>query len=187
MPRRAGTGPEMRVVALDPSLAATGVAVDPGIPPHVIAPPRGVVGAARLAHIDQRIREAVDGADLVVLEGYSYGSKGTAAYQLGELGGVIRLALHRMRTPLAVVSPAAVKMLATGRGNAAKEAVFAAAIRRLGYQGSSTHEADALWLLEAALQRYGLPGAVKLPKTHLRALGKIAWPGLGEAVKRGAA
>ena len=165
----------MRVVGLDPSLTATGVAVDSLIP-YVISPPRGDRGATRLAYLDKRIRETVYGADLVVIEGYSYGSKGAAAYQLGELGGVIRLAFHQMDIPVAVVAPPTVKMLATGKGNAKKEAVLAAAIRRLDYPGSDSNCSDALWLLQAALIHYGLPGAVELPKSHLRALAKIQWP-----------
>ena len=66
--------------------------------------------------------------------------------------------------------------LATGKGNASKDAVLVAAVRRLAYDGHLHDEADALWLLQAALHHYGLPGAVDLPKGHLQALDKLRWP-----------
>jgi Holliday junction resolvasome RuvABC endonuclease subunit len=167
----------MRVVALDPSLACTGVA-DSALPkPFTISPPAGLTGPGRLYWIQKRVLQAVEGADLVAIEGYAHGAK-NQAHQLGELGGVIRLTLWCLKIRYVDAAPAHRMRIATGKGLAKKEAVLAAAIHRLGYQGHSFDEADALWLLQLALHQYGLQGAVPLPKSHLEATGrsKTEWP-----------
>lgn len=166
----------MRIVALDLSLTATGVC-DSQAPtrPNLIKSPGKMRGPARLLWILREVEEITRGADLVLIEGYAF-ARPNQAHQIGELGGVIRVGLHVRGRPYVEISPSTVKKLATGTGSAKKEAVLAEAIRRLGYDGRSTDEADSMWLLQAGLIHYGLPGAVALPKTHLEALEKIGFP-----------
>lgn len=163
----------LSVLALDLSLTSTGWAhTDGGI---------GTIevdgsGVERLDAILGRIIELSVGADLVLVEGYSMGSRKTShAHALGELGGLVRWSLWVRGIPYVEVPPSCLKKLATGKGNAKKEAVLAEAIRRLGYAGCSTDEADALWLLTAAQVRLNLPGAPQLPQTHLDGLTKVQW------------
>ena len=131
----------------------------------------------RLQDALNRIVGLVKASDpkLVLIENYAFG-KANKAHQLGELGGVVRLALHQSGVWWTEVAPKAIKKLATGSGNAKKEAVLAEAVRRLAYQGSSFDESDARWLLEAARIHYDVPGAAKLPQNHLAFLGQIVWP-----------
>lgn len=172
----------MHVVALDPSLTATGVA-DSAAPdaPYVLSPPSGLRSMARLYWIQKQIMRICARADLVVVEGYSHGSK-QGAHHLGELGGVIRLTLWCLKVPYVDVPPSVRMKVATGKGMASKEHVLAEAIQRLGYRGHDNNEADALWILQAALQQYGLPGAVKLPAEHVKPMAKARakWPSLEE-------
>src|SRR6266498_163508 len=92
----------LRIVGLDLSLTGTGIADGD----HLRTLRTGLIGPARLAALRDEILRVVLGvgtlpwtqapaepASLTVIEGYSYGSKGSSAYQLGELGGVIRLGL----------------------------------------------------------------------------------------------
>lgn len=166
------------VVGLDLSLTATGAAH-----PH---PDGGAMsrtlkagarrGMTRLAWLRDEIHTITTGADLVTIEGYSFSSRASQAHALGELGGVIRLALHEAGTPHLDVPPATLKTYATGRGNAGKVDVVVAARERLGYQGTDDNEADALWLRAIGLDLLGHP-IVALPKTHRRALDKLTRPG----------
>jgi crossover junction endodeoxyribonuclease RuvC len=165
----------VRIVALDPSLTATGVA-DSDRGPYLIVPPPGVTGEARNWQILKAVIQAVHGADVVLVEGYAFGAKGRAVFEIAELGGVLRLGFYTRGVRWVEVPPSCVKTLATGKGNSKKDAVLAEAIRRLGYAGSDHNEADALWVLQGALIHYGLPGAATLPQTHLRGLDKIQWP-----------
>lgn len=162
------------IVGLDLSLTATGIAYEAGTQTISVESK----GVRRLAEISRAVLDVVRSlpADLVVLEGYSYASA-QVAHQLGELGGVVRLALWSYAVPFIVVQPSSLKMYATGRGNAGKEEMLAAAIRRLGYDGHDHNQADAAWLRAMALDHYGFPLA-KVPDTHRKALAKVAWPDL---------
>lgn len=169
----------MRILAIDPSLTCWGVAV--GTPHETTVgrwgPPH--TGMRRLDAASEKIY-SLHGwhlPDLVVLEGYSFASKGRAVVSIGELGGVIRLALHHIGVAWVEVPPSNLKKWATGKGNAGKEEVLAAAIRRLDYQGHSHDEADALWLLHMAGHHYRQPWAADVPKAHQ--VGKApAWPSI---------
>lgn len=169
----------MRLASLDLSLTASGVARwAPGAEVQVttVSPP-GLRGVERLEWILRKIVGLVCNADLVVVENYAY-ARANQAHQIGELGGVIRLALYTRRIRYVEVAPSSLKKVATGKGNAGKDLVLVEAVKRLGYDGADNNIADALWLLEMAKIQYGLPGAVELPKKHLEGLGKVDWPAL---------
>lgn len=162
----------MRIVAFDLSLNATGVASAAGV--EVLAPPASCSsGVARLRWIRGAVLDRA--GDLNVIEGYSYASRGQAIISLGELGGVVRVALTDTGVKWVEVPPACRAKYATGKGNASKEQVFAEAIRRLGYAGHSNDEADALWLRAMALDHYGAP-VCEMPKVHRAALDAVKWP-----------
>ncbi len=165
----------MRIFAGDLSLNATGYAR--GVTLGILKPPNTHArGMGRLQWIRDNVLRLASGADLVLLEGYSYGSKGRAVINIAEMGGVVRLALFEAGLTVVELAPPTLKKLATGKGNAGKEMVLAEAIRRLGYEGSSNNESDAMWLREAARQHYDLPEKAQLPKTHVEALSVIDWP-----------
>jgi hypothetical protein len=80
-----------------------------------------------------------------------------------------------MGVAFADVPPASLKKFACGKGNAKKEEMLAAAIRRLGYEGSSFDEVDALWLRAMGCEALATP-LVKMPAAHLDALKAVDWP-----------
>lgn len=164
----------MKISAFDLSLVETGFAIQNGGPFQVGTLKSSSRGMQRLAWIRDRVLFHAKGSNLVLVEGYSYASA-NQAHQLGELGGVIRLALYEAGLQTVELQPSKIKKLATGKGNAKKPDMLGAAIRRLDYGGSNDNEVDALWLLEAALQHFGL-SRVQLPAVHLEALKDIPWP-----------
>jgi Holliday junction resolvasome RuvABC endonuclease subunit len=166
----------VRIVAFDLSLTSTGWArIDKSITCGILELPVRARGVERLIWIRDMLVGIVKRHHLVVLEGYSFGSV-QQAHRIGELGGVVRVALHEAGVPVAEIAPASLKRYATGRGNAGKAEVLVAAVKRLGYDGASSDEADALWLLAMALDHYGVPGKVDMPQQHRTALEKVAWP-----------
>lgn len=173
------------VLALDLSLTSTGFAL-PG-ESGTLRPPTGLgKGVRRLHWLQTQAMRLAQGVQLVVIEGAAYGgARGTSRlHAAGQLSGVILLGLHLARVPVVELPPASLKRLATGRGNAPKEQVLAAAIRRLGYPGHSDDEADALWLLQAAGQVYGLPWRVDLPQAHVQKLeAATEWPPIHELLE----
>lgn len=165
----------MRALGLDLSLTSTGVAHPDGTVERLA--PR-VTGMERLAWFRAAIVERVELVDVVAVEGYAMGSKRQShSYATGELGGVIRLALHDSGVTFVEIPPALLKKYATGRGNGTKDEVLVAAVKRLSYDGANNDEADALWLRAMALHHYD-ERVVDVPQIHAAALDKVVWPAL---------
>lgn len=173
----ASTRPGLSVTALDLSLSATGWAKSDGTSGVIATGEKR--GMARVAYILDCVDEITRGADLTVIEGYAFGAKGRAVFDIAEMGGVVRFTLYEWSRRTVEVPPANLKMFATGSGNANKMAVVAAAIRNLCYQGSNDNEADALFLLEMAKAHYGTrTNAARLTAKQTQSLSKIQWPAL---------
>jgi len=166
----------VNVIGLDLSLTGTGIALaDRTI--HVQPKCRGV---ERLAYIRREVLDIVSLYDsvipeplLVAIEGYAY-SQANQAHQMGELGGVIRLALFDADIPFTVVAPQTIKMYATGNGGAKEDAVLVEGVKRLGLEFGND-EMDAAWLRALVMDKAGEP-IVTVPESHRRALDKVELP-----------
>lgn len=163
-----------RILALDLSLTRTGVCLDG--PTHCI-PAANLRGMERIDHIVRQVQALARGADLVVIEGYSFGSKGRSVFDVAELGGCVRFLLHRLGVPYVDVPPATLKKYASGKGNAPKDAMIASAIRRFGFPGSDNNEADSylLWCMARHAYRQPIAG---VPKAQAAVVDAVTWPAL---------
>lgn len=169
----------MNILALDLSLTASGWALSGG-PSGIYSPPKLATGVRRMIAIRDAMLGYATNADLVVIEGFAYGAKGRAVLDIAGMGWLVRVALVERGYPVVEVPPASLKMFATGKGNADKNAMLGEAIRKLHYAGNDHNEADALWLLTMATVAYS--GAVSLANAKQReALSKIVWPKLAKA------
>lgn len=188
MPSRLAAARGLHIVGIDPSLTGTGVAV---------IRPDGLLftdtfttklrGHQRLAHIVTEIRDAAvspvpwGAAQLVVIEGPSYGNQGSGRqsghHERAGLWWLITHELWQVGIPYAVVPPASRCRYATGKGNAAKDQVLAAVLKRFGQlvDIDNNNEADALVLAAMAAEHRGQPLAA-MPATHSEALAKVVWP-----------
>ena len=59
----------------------------------------------------------------IFIEGYSYGSKGQAIFQIAENGGILKYRLQK-RYNCRTIVPSVIKKFATGKGNADKEKMY---------------------------------------------------------------
>lgn len=172
----------MKIVGLDLSLASTGVAVIAGrhaAVDRIQTKPRGDALHARrgrLADIRAHIRVWTTSTDLVVVEGLAYASRSPHATERAGLWWLIVDDLLARDAPVAIVPPSSRAKYATGKGNAGKDQVLAAAIRRYPDTNvTGNDQADALIL--AAMGARALEQPIDdLPKTHLDAMAKVAWP-----------
>lgn len=168
----------LKVLALDLSLTATGVAACDG---HEAKSdtwkPGKLRGEARLVKLRDWTARMLNvfQPQLVLLEDYAY-SRPNRAHQVGELGGVIRVLLHEAAVAWRVIGTAQLKQFATGKGNASKDAVLLEAARRFHFTGTDNHAADAWIMVQMARSMYELPGAVPVPKRNAEVLYKINWP-----------
>lgn len=144
----------MIFAGLDLSLTGTGVCLmnRERIPYECgVIDPKKARGPARLVLIrDAILRQLGDDPCVIAVEGYSMGSKGRV-FHIGELGGVIRVALmERGNCAVLTVPPAVLKKFATGKGNADKARMIAAA-GLCGFRTHDDNEADAYFLARMAL------------------------------------
>lgn len=160
----------MRVLGVDLSLTETGLAC----PTHGARriPTGKLRGAERLDFIRLDIEQCFECADVVALENYGYLK--AAAIAVIEAHGVLKLGARIFGIPVAIIPFASLKKFATGKGNADKAAMMAAAIRAFAYPGDNENEADA-WCLKAMGEAaYG--DRSDLPQYRLDAIENITWP-----------
>ena len=61
----------------------------------------------------------------IFIEGYSFGSKGQAVFQIAENGGILKYRLHTTSTlKYDTIVPSVIKKYATGKGNADKKLMY---------------------------------------------------------------
>ena len=65
----------------------------------------------------------------VFIEGYSFGSKGQAIFQIAENCGILKYRLQEAKIPYETVVPSVVKKGATGKGNADKDMMYEAFVK----------------------------------------------------------
>lgn len=169
---------KLHVIGLDLSLTSTGVAGN-GWADRIRPGTRRDVD--RLHYIKTSVLEHISSKDdLIVIEGPSYGS-GTKVRQQGQheragLWWLIKCALSLRDLPVAVAAPKARAKYATGNGNADKDEVLAAAVRRFpGVPITKNDEADAYWLCAMGHALLGDPLA-DMPKVNCEALKKVDMP-----------
>lgn len=177
------------IVGIDPSLTSTGIAV--------IDPDRGVTtervrskGAkdATLAERARRLDELADsivghvigdlsGVDLVVIESPAYSNSLGSMHDRSGLWWLITSRCLRLGVPVLEVPPTTRAKYATGRGNAGKDEVLAAVIRRYPDADVTGNDiADALTLAAIGARLTGWPLEPSIPLASHTALAKLVLP-----------
>lgn len=176
-----------RILGIDLSLTSTGLGISrgTGVATVRLKPPANLRGLDRMHWICREIAEytpSYSRAHLAVLEGPSYGNQGTGRqaghHERAGLWWLVQDKLHSLGVPCAVAPPACVKKYATGKGNAGKDEVLTAAVRRNEEFDGGNDEADAMWLAAMGADRlFGYP-VIQIPESHRAALAKVEWPDL---------
>ena len=186
------------VAGLDLSLSRTGCAriAGPRIEAFDIKPPASVgTGRERLDWIVRAVLAETADARVIAVETVFVGALNMqTALRLAGLRTLVTQELWRRGKVLVDVLPQGLKQYATGKPQASKDEVLAAAIRRFPGHFASNDAADALVLAAMVADYYGFPVA-EVPKSHaaaLRALVKsganrgkpaISWPDLAGPVQ----
>jgi crossover junction endodeoxyribonuclease RuvC len=170
-------------VGLDLSLTSTGFSCGDLI--ETISVP--IKGPERLVVIRDRIIDLLTSIEnpCVCVEGYSFASRNSQAHSIGELGGVIRVALWEKSIPYVEIPPTTRAKFATGKGNAAKTEVMSAISARTGivWSGKGADDMCDAWILEEmGLTTIGR-SRFDWPAVNLSALEKIDWDPLHQLVK----
>ncbi|MFJ3271043.1 crossover junction endodeoxyribonuclease RuvC [Streptomyces sp. NPDC086776] len=128
-----------------------------GVERFDFSPKTAGTGPQRLAHVHWTLREFFQAQHLtgtvgaVAFEGYAYGAK-FKREEMGELGGVLRLALVQTWHPglLHAVAPPSVKKFVTGSGRADKDKMMLAVYMRWQFEAPNHDVADAYTLARIA-------------------------------------
>ncbi|MGI6878795.1 crossover junction endodeoxyribonuclease RuvC [Microbacterium sp. gxy059] len=166
-------------VGLDLSLSSTGIATITSAfttVARVKTKPAGSSSrdkANRLDRIIGLIRAEIPRTDdtVVAVEGPAFASNDRGAHMRGGLWWMVRSMLEDDALDVLVIPPSNVKKYATGRGNAGKDEVLAATIRRYpDVDITGNDEADAYVLAAMAARYTGHPIEASLPEAHLAAM-----------------
>ncbi len=152
------------IIGIDPSLTSTGIVVLRGNKVELAVttknkPALGTIERVRLIYerivdIQENLSdgEKWQAPDLIVIEGFSYGSKGRSVFDIAYLGWRIREELEWLKEqdniPWLEVPPSQLKKFATGQGNANKEIILQQVYKRWGVEFSDNNQADAYVLAQ---------------------------------------
>lgn len=169
----------MRIIGLDLSMTATGVAFPDGS--TALIKPRGK-GDSRLLSIENRVNAALRLArpHLAVIEEFKGVAQGEANKVVPMVHATVRLCLMRAGVPYVLVNPSTLKLYATGYGSSDKDSMAVAALTYAGREFTSDRggdQCDAWWLRAAGHAAYDEP-VVRVPKANMDALREVAWPAL---------
>lgn len=168
-------------VGLDLSLTGTGVCVRPGdgssddgvVLVLVQTKPQKCLGDTylRLRQIVAKVTDHVPSGSKVCVEGPSYGSVNGHQHDRSGLWWMIYEQLNGLGCEIVSVPPTSRAMYATGKGNAGKDSVLAAMVRKHpSLLINDNNIADAVALCDMACRFYAHPVDPDLPETHMRAM-----------------
>ncbi|MEU9558025.1 hypothetical protein [Streptomyces fumanus] len=173
----ATAGPRPLVIGGDLSLRCTGIGAAEWT--DYIKPKAALRGHPRLAFLMEEIGSFFKSADLVVLEGPSFGHAGQGGHE--ELAGLRVMVQHwlwRREIPYAIVPPSSLKLYFAGYGKASKAQMRAAAEQIFGrtFEGpGAADECDGFALAAIGCEWLGHPLA-EVPERQREALAGCQWP-----------
>lgn len=174
---------EMVTMGIDPSLTSTGISIG-GVTASIRKTSRGV---HRLLEVRNDLIYIIKqhNVNCVAIEHYSYASRNSQAHSIGEMGGVMRLALYEAEIPFVEIPPTCRAKFATGKGNAGKPEVVSAisAITGIVWTGGDGSDRCDAWVLEEMLKyKLGL-SKQKWDTANTDALKKVDWSPLETIMK----
>ena len=145
----------MTILGIDQSLTSTGICImnKEGEFNTLCIKPK-MKGMERLMFIEKQIEQLLlkFKTDLyVVMEGYSYGSIGRT-FELGELGGMIKMLLNKHGIPYSIVPPTVWKKEIIGKGNANKDTIKWEIEKKYGLIFKTQDETDS-WCMAEHVRR----------------------------------
>ncbi|NKY60389.1 hypothetical protein [Nocardia flavorosea] len=172
------------VVGLDLSLTSTGIAAWDArgdIRTHRIRSKGAKTDTwrqrrARINRLADQVTDSISFDAFVLVEAPAYGSSTGSVWDRAGLWWRVVDTLHDIGCTVLPIEPTVLKRFATGKGNADKDAVLAAVVRRyLDIEVTGNDVADAVALLDIGMHLIGRPLA-ELPALNRSVLEKLSVP-----------
>lgn len=151
--------PNKNICGIDPSLSSTGIVVLDSVGKllyETSLKTKKLRGMERLKYIKDNLMKVIKDFNIseVCIESYAYGvMQSRSKFNLGELGGVIRLALYEADVEFIDIAPPTLKKYVTGFGNADKVMMVEAVSKRWNLDfGKESDKADAYGLAKIGVE-----------------------------------
>jgi len=124
----------------------------------------------RFIDIAEQVINHISFDDKVLIEGFSYGSRGRGVSTQYGVGWIIRAFLVDQHINYIEVSPGGLKKFATGKGNTSKDNMILPIFKRWGFEHDSNDVRDAYVLAQIGRAIDGLEKTTNYQKDVLKAL-----------------
>lgn len=124
----------------------------------------------RFIDITEQALSEIGTSDKVLIEGFSYGSKGRGVSTQYGIGWAIRSALFSKGIEYVEVAPGGLKKFATGKGNTSKDNMILPIFKRWKFEHDSDNVRDAYVLAQIGRALDGLETTTKYQKEVLKAI-----------------
>ena len=167
----------VRFVGIDPSLSGCGIVIinESG---EVVEATELKAGKEddplRFMILVKRVLKHVDiSQDRILIEGFSFGSKGRAVSTMYGLGWCFRIAFTELQAKWQEVPPTSLKKFASNKGNAAKPVVMQMVKKKWGFDHPSDNVNDAYVLAKMAWAMYNHDKLREYEKEVLKKIKKV--------------
>src|SRR5690625_3467806 len=127
----------------------------------------------RFIDIADQVINHIDFDDKVLIEGFSYGSRGRGVSTQYGVGWIIRALLVEEHINYIEVSPGGLKKFATGKGNTSKDNMILPIFKRWNFEDDSDNVRDAYELAQMGRALDGLEKTTKYQKEALKAISEV--------------
>lgn len=168
---------DIRFVGIDPSLTSTGLVVLDEIG-NVLEQLSIKAGKEddplRFMKLTEKVREHLNpDTDKVIIEGFSFGSKGAGVSKMYGIGWTLRIMLEEDGFKWTEATPSAVKKFASNKGNAKKEDLVLPVYKKWGFEGRVNDITDAYIMARIAYSMYNHEGLLTYEQEVLKKIKKI--------------
>lgn len=143
-----------KIMGLDLSLTSTGVSVD-GDTTSIRSKQKSIARLIEIRDLIVAIAKTKQ-IEIVAIEGYSYASQYSQAHSIGELGGIVKVAMRELGLKIVIIPPTCRAKFATGKGNSGKTDVINAITTKTGitFTGADGNDRCDAWILEQMTLTY---------------------------------
>lgn len=123
--------------------------------------------------LSKRIRKhLIPATDRVLIEGFSFGSRGAGVSKMFGIGWTIRIMLEEEHFKWTEAAPTTVKKFASNKGNAKKEDLVLPVYKKWGFESSSNDITDAFIMAKMAWGMYNPDELLEYEKEVLKKIKK---------------
>src|SRR5690606_34846410 len=128
----------------------------------------------RFMKLAKRLRKHLNPAtDRVLIEGFSFGSKGKSVSIMYGVGWCFRMMLENEEFKWQEVPPTSVKKFASNKGNAKKEELVLPVYKKWGFESDVNDIVDAYIMARMAWSMYNPEGLLEYEKEVLKKIKKV--------------